>query len=573
MFRRLFAAFLALQVPALGLFAVLVAGSTRERLREEVELRLRDEGELLCALVREAGPARLPDAVRRLRGSPDARFTVVAADGRVLADSHADPATMEAHDDRPEIRDARSRGSGTHVRRSGTLGTEMIYHARLLDPADPAGVAVRVAIPSLPVEAELRRLTAFVAVVFAFVALAGAGVSWFLARWIARPLAELRETAEAVAAGDLGRKAPLGLPHEAGSLARAMNRMADELNVRLASIRTETAKLEALVSSMEEGVVALDREGRVARLNGAARRLLGLGVDPAGLRLWELVRVPAIEDRLREALASGVPVRARLEIGPRIVAISVGPVAGGEGALVVARDATEEHRYEQLRRDFVANVSHELRTPITVIQGFLETLREGAWRDPERAPEFLESIERNVGRLRALVEDLLELSRLESSGEVVKPRPLEAGPVLARLEETFRPLAERKRLELSVDGPPGLAFRADPELLDRALGNLVDNAIKYTPEGGRVEIRAGEEGGETVFLVRDSGPGIPEAEQARVFERFYRLDKSRSREGGGTGLGLAIAKHVAQLHGGSVSVSSGPGKGSAFALRLPGAGA
>jgi two-component system phosphate regulon sensor histidine kinase PhoR len=568
-FRRLFAAFLALLVLALSVFSLLTAREMRERVREEIELRLHAEAELLRALVRTSKPEALQDALRGLRGSSETRFSVVAGDGRVLADSHADSASMERHNGRPELLLARASGSGTNVRHNETVGCDMMYHARLLDPSGPAGVVVRVALPLTRVEAELARLTAQVVAVFLLVGAAGGAVSCLLARWISRPLAELRETADAVAGGELGRKAPGGFPHEAGALARAMNRMADELKARMESVRAEGARLEALIASMEEGVVALDREGRIGRSNDAARRLLGIGPAASGLRLWEVVRVPGIEDRVRGALASGAPVRARLEIGSKVVAFSVGPVAGGEGALLVARDATEEQRYDQLRKDFVANVSHELRTPLCLVQGFVETLREGAWRDEARAPEFLETIDRNVDRLRALVEDLLELSRLESSGEVVRPREIDAAALLARVEENFRPLAAKRSLAFTVEAAAGLVFRADPELLERAVGNLVDNAIKYTPEGGRVAVRAEEKDGSILLNVEDTGIGIPEADQSRVFERFYRVDKSRSRELGGTGLGLAIVKHVAQLHGGTVSLRSAPGRGSAFTLRIP----
>ncbi len=571
MFRRLFAAVLVLLVLALGLFGLLVARSTKARVLEEIELRLQAEAELLRPLVQESKPSALQSALERLRESLEARFTVVAADGAVIADSHADPGSMDPHNGRPEILEARARGKGTHVRYSETVGYDMMYHARLVDPAAASGAVVRVALPLKGVESELGRLTAAVGLAFVFVAVAGAAVSFLLARRMAEPLVELRRTAEAIAGGELTRKAPPGLPDEAGSLARAMNRMADELTVRMASIRGETAKLEALISSMEEGVVALDREGRVVRSNEAARRLLGLPPDSAGHRLWEVVRVPGIEDRFREALGSGAPSRARLEVGARFVALSVGPVAGGEGALVVARDATEEHRYDQLRKEFVANVSHELRTPLSLVQGFVETLREGAWKDEARAPEFLETIDRNVERLRALVEDLLQLSKLESAGQVANPREFEGAAFLARVGETFRPLAAKKRQEFSVEAEPGLSLRADPDLLERALGNLVDNAIKYTGEGGRIVVRASGEKASVAFTVDDTGIGIPEADQPRVFERFYRVDKSRSRDLGGTGLGLAIVKHVAQLHGGSVEVSSVLGQGSTFTLRLPAA--
>jgi two-component system phosphate regulon sensor histidine kinase PhoR len=246
------------------------------------------------------------------------------------------------------------------------------------------------------------------------------------------------------------------------------------------------------------------------------------------------------------------------------------PQGVSPGCVLVARDVTEERRYDRLRKEFVANVSHELRTPLSVIAGYVETLKDGALKDEQNAPKFLESIERNVHRLASLVSDLLELSRLESSGQLAHPRRVETRPLLEKVVEDFRPLADRKGQRLTLEISPEVkAVDADPDLLERALRNLVDNAIKYTPDGGSITLGARTAADSLLFSVRDTGIGIPLEDLPRIFERFYRVDKSRSRELGGTGLGLAIVKHIAQLHGGAISVESRPGAGSVFTLRLP----
>ncbi len=571
MFRRLFLAHLALLVASLAGFGILSARATRARVLGEIARRLEVEALLLASL---AGPApdrsSLQPALERLGSAFGGRLTVVAGDGNVIADSHADPAGMDNHDARPEVRLARRMGAGTDVRYSDTVRYDMMYHARRLDPARPDGPVVRSALPITRVNEELGALTRGIAAAFVIIGLAGAAVTYVLTRRITRPLREIRSVAEAVAAGDFSRRAASSSAPEIAGVAAAINRMADELSLRLDRVRAEGARLEAVLWSLQDGVIAVDREGRVLHHNAAARTLFGLAHDPAGLRVWEVVRVPGLEEKIRGALEAGSPADLPAEAGPRALAISIRPTAGGAGAVLVARDVSEERRYDRLRREFVANVSHELRTPLTLIKGYVETLKDGALQDPGRAPEFLETIERNVQRLSALVGDLLELSRLESGGQLVNPRAVEGRELLEAVLADLRPLAEKKRQALTLEIAPDLGeFTADPELLDRAVSNLVDNAIKYTPEGGAVTVRGSAEAEVVVISVEDTGPGIPEADLPRVFERFYRVDKSRSRELGGTGLGLAIVKHVAQLHGGTVAVRSRVGEGSVFTLRLP----
>lgn len=567
MFRKLFLAHLSLLVAALAVSGVWVSGSTRRRVLEQTAARLEAEAVMLRALSRP--PQGLQETLHDLGARLGSRLTVVGADGTVLADSHALPASMDNHNGRPEIRDARASGRGENVRHSDTVRVEMLYVALRMDPDRPDGAVVRSALPLTRVDEEMGEVTRGVAIAFVALALAGAGLSFLLARRITRPLRELRDVAQWAAVGDFTRRAPVRADPEVASVGAALNRMTDELASRLERLEAERSKIAAVLGSMQEAVVAVDRAGSVERSNAAAEALLGVGREALGHLLWEVLRLPGLEEAAVRAIREGVTGRLSAEVGPRAVAMRLTPIAGSGGAVLVAHDVTEELRYEALRKEFVANVSHELRTPLTLVQGYVETLRNGAWKEPERAPEFLDTIERNVARLRTLVEDLLQISRLESAGQILQPRETAAAGILDRVRETFRPLAERKRQELSVEAPPGLVLVADPELLERAVGNFVDNAIKYTPEGGRVRARAWREGEAVLFAVEDTGIGIPEADQPRIFERFYRVDKSRSRDLGGTGLGLAIVKHIAQLHGGAVAVASAPGKGSVFTLRLP----
>lgn len=549
---------------ALAVAVAVLSAAARARALEDIELRLRGHLEVFRFLHgRDADPAALGSAVRRLGERLDARFTAVDAGGRVSVDSHASPGSMDDHQGRPEI----LRPGKAYVRWSDTVRRDLVYLAERLDPARPDGTMLRVAVPALRLEGERSGiLRGLLAALFAL-ALAGAGLSYLLARWIAAPLKKIGDVAQALAGGDLTRRAPSFTHDEAGTLGRALNRMADELAAQIEKLRTARARLETTLSTMEDGVLSADRDGTVKLANGAAATLLGMSASPVGVKLWEAVRLPGFEQAARRVLKEGGPWLETLEVGPRFLSLRLAPVRAGEGAVLVAHDVTEDRRYDDLRKEFVANASHELRTPLTLVQGYVETLLDGALRDEKEAREFLEIIDRNVRRLGGIVADLLDLSRLEAGRQVVARERVELAALLARVKEAFEPVAARKKQTLEVAGEGVLS--ADPVLLERALSNLVDNALKYTPEGGRIRVSAGPVDGRLELGVSDDGIGIPIEDQPRVFERFYRVDKSRSRDMGGTGLGLSIVKHVAQLHGGDVTVESAPGKGSRFTMRLP----
>jgi two-component system phosphate regulon sensor histidine kinase PhoR len=516
--------------------------------------------------------------MRDLGRSTGLRTTLIAQNGAVLADSDvAGPLTN--HADRPEV--AAPLGESTAVeRRSATTGKVSRYLARALhDEGRPLGwMRVAADVESL---ADARSGVHTSILTFGAVALLlGAGASWWLARGLARPLENLEADASRLAAGDLELRVRAGGPAEVRRLAEGLDRMAGDLRQRLESQRRARVEVETILASMQEGVVAVDAEERVLLMNESAARLLGLGARlEGGTALWERLRFPELESALR-AVLSGRSSWHGDAPSPnqdgRMLSLSVARVAHGEGgqpwfgAVALLSDVTAIRRLEQVRIDFVANVSHELRTPLAAVMGALETLA-----DPEQEPEtrarFLDIANRNAARLQAIVSDLLDLSSIEAEGDRMALEPVRADAPLRTAAGALAGAAESKglRLELPPQTPEPVWVRGNAQRLEQVFTNLLENAIKYTPKGGRVvaRMRVGQK--EVHVDVEDSGVGIPASALPRVFERFYRVDRSRSREMGGTGLGLAIVKHVVRAHGGTVSVRSEEGRGSTFSVSLP----
>lgn len=352
-----------------------------------------------------------------------------------------------------------------------------------------------------------------------------------------------------------------------------------QLSRRLSALETDGARMAAILSGMVEGVLVVDGDGRLRLANDAARSMLKLDTNLIGRHYVEAVRQPGVVQQLGAALKGEdrAPIEVPLDFGsgaaggPRIFRAQARPAsADGGGAVLVLHDISDLRRVDRVRRDFVANVSHELRTPLTVIKGFTETLRDGALRDPVSGPKFLATIERHVDQLTNLVSDLLELSRLESTPELPRQMSFDAGAMVRRAADLLQPAAQRKEQSMAIDIRAGLPrVIGNPEYIERAVSNLIDNAIKYTPERGKIKVCVTHDSEQVTVEVADNGIGIPPQDLSRVFERFYRVDRSRSRDMGGTGLGLSIVKHVAQVHGGSIDVVSTPGQGSRFRLKLP----
>ena len=559
--------------------AVFAALRLRDSHLEAARAELQDESQLVSVLlIPDLVAGRTSEVERQARAigqSIRCRVTVIEDDGLVIGDNEADPASMENHRNRPEVIEAQSRGEGSSIRRSHTLQLDLLYYARRLQTSDGKIHFIRLARHLSDLNRELKLLYAALALVVVIAVTAGALLSFYFARRSAAPVLELRDFASALARGELNRRLLLSENGEIGHLAGALNTMADSLGRLLAQTDKDRAELLAMLASMSEGVIATDTKQRVVVVNQRACELLSFSsVEVSGKPLWEIVRDEAILKAAAEVLLSREP--KAFQISPaagrylEVTACTYPAEGPAQGLVLVAHDTTQSVRYQELRKEFVANVSHELRTPLTVIKGFTETLRDGAINDPITGPKFLATIERHVDQLTNLVSDLLELSKLEGSPELPRRVSFDVCGVVRRAADLLLPTAQRKDQSLVVEIPRTLPrVLGNPDYVERAISNLIDNAIKYTPERGRIHVTGALEGDSVVVEISDNGIGIPPEDLSRVFERFYRVDRSRSREMGGTGLGLSIVKHVVQVHGGAIDVTSVPGQGSKFRLKLP----
>jgi two-component system, OmpR family, phosphate regulon sensor histidine kinase PhoR len=398
-------------------------------------------------------------------------------------------------------------------------------------------------------------------------------MSSLAARLVSRTARSLTETARRMVEGDLSARAHFAGADEFGELSRALDQLSRNLSGSLGELMSERDRLGGILSGMQEGVLLLDDEERVELINPALREMLLLGTDAAGKTALELIRHAELKELLDEARRASAHVTREIELSglkPRRLLVRAAPLSGErDGLFAVFVDVTEMRRLESLRRDFVANVSHELRTPVTAIRSAAETLHVAAHNDPEAVARFVDIIERNAERLHDLVEDLLDLSRIESREFRVRFEPVELEPVFAHVLSLFRERAEKKNIRLAFDTEPGVSsVRADRRALENVLTNLVDNAVKYCGNGAEVRLLAAADDDRVRVSVRDTGPGIEARHLPRVFERFYRVDSGRSRELGGTGLGLSIVKHLVEAMRGEVGVESAPGRGTEFHFTL-----
>ena len=508
------------------------------------------------------------------------RITVILPSGRVIGDSDEDPAKMDNHSDRPEVIEALAGRVGKSIRFSYTLGKDMMY---LAIPVRPEGKILYVLRTAKPLTAIISALqNVYLRVVWASVALIVImGVlGFFLSRRISKPLENLRNGVERFAKGDLQYKLPLFRTKEISDLAEAMKYMAERLDERIKTIVEQRNELEILLSGMIEGVLAVDTDERVIMLNQAAGRLFG--VNPAeaqGRNILEVVRNTDLENFVRSALSSREPVEREISIivqGEERLLQAHGTLLREEqglrtATLIVFHNITRLRMLENIRRDFVANVSHELKTPITSIKGFVETLLAGAKNDPEETEHFLRIIAKQADRLSSIIDDLLNLSRIEQEEEKgeIQLEERQIRDILSGAIQSCKVSAEVKNINIELLCPENLQALIEARLLELAVVNLIDNAIKYSESGSSVQVEALIKDSEVIINVRDHGCGIEKKYLPRLFERFYRVDKSRSRKLGGTGLGLALVKHIVLVHSGRVSVESTPGKGSTFSIHLP----
>jgi two-component system, OmpR family, phosphate regulon sensor histidine kinase PhoR len=434
------------------------------------------------------------------------------------------------------------------------------------------GVA-RVALPLYGIEEQAQEVARSVALALGLAFAVAVVLSIALSAPLAGPLREMMESAHRFAAGDLSARTRISRQDEIGELARILDRSADQLQARLNELAGERARTETILSAIDSGLLAVDHRGTVILANHSLRRSLDLP-DPLGRHYVEVIRHPDVGRALEAALRTGRPqaLEVRIHHLRRVYALQAGPFPGQEGmphgAVLTFLDVTERRRVDEVRRDFVANASHELRTPLTSIRGFVEALEDGGLEEPSTARRFLEKIRSAADRMAALVSDLLELSRLESGERPPVWERVAPEQVVDEVVAALGTLASARQIEVTSDVQVP-AFESDRDRLRGILENLVENALKYTPPGGHVSVTAQADDGNVVFEVRDDGPGIAAEHLPRIFERFYRVDKARSREMGGTGLGLSIVRHLAESLGGAISVSSEPGRGSRFVVKVP----
>lgn len=583
LFWQLYPSYLLLTVAAL----IIVIGYGRQTYRDFYQNQVAEELGRRCRLVgyqvseplQQSDWVRLDSQCKTLGETSNTRLTIILPSGMVVGDSDADPAELVNHADRPEIIAAMTAGVGRAMRFSDSFKRNMMYVAVALGEEGEIIAVIRAALPLTKMEHALGGVYLQITLAAVVIALMAGGIGWYITRRLSRPLEQMTLGARRFARGEFSQRISVPQTAELATLAVSLNKMARQLNDRIKAVAAQKSELEAILSSMLEGVIAVDQSGRIMRLNNAAAELLDIDMDQAfGRDLHVIVRNADFLEFFAKTLESDETVEARVNFSrgeERYFQFHGTGLYDGDkrryGAVIVLNDMTQLQRLENIRRDFVANVSHELRTPITSIKGFIETLRDGGVDEPEQARRFLEIIAKQTDRLHAILEDLLILSRLEQGGAKSKLgfEKTDIHTVLEAAVELAQVKAEQNQISIELTGETHINLNINAALLEQALVNLIDNAIKYSRADDKVTVSAVSKPDAVAIAIEDAGLGIPVRYQDRIFERFYVVDKARSRKLGGTGLGLAIVKHIAEVHGGKVTVESTPGAGSIFTIHLP----
>lgn len=582
---QIFPAFLVITV--LSLLAV-TAWTTRyykmvfiENAEEELTIRAKLLQHKFAELLGDTRHSRdyINEQCREIGDITGTRVTVMLPSGVVIGDSFGDILSMENHMKRPEIMAALKRKKGISIRYSVTLGQRMMYIALpVMGDKGMIGV-VRTAISISGIDAEIKGIRNNVLFAFILTLIGAALASLYVSRRITRPMEQMKKGALLFGGGNLDARLAVPDSEELSELALIMNQMAEKLDDKIKTLKSRTMELEAVHASMQEGVIAIDNEERIITINAAAARVFGFSVSNLKSRyILEIVRNMALQTFIQRALATHEPVEEDIVLsGDADIILNIHSTAlydiGGlrMGTLIIFHEITRLRRLETMHKDFAANVSHELQTPLTAIKGFIETLQEMITRnDPDACENFLKIIEKNVNRMTALINDLLALSRLERlQGTAVVFDHQDIGTLIQGALHTCQPQMGKKDISVSVTCPGDICARVDPLLMEQALLNLLDNAVKYSPHGSAVAVQVARQKHHVDIVIKDNGNGIDSEHLPKIFNRFYRVDKARSRNEGGTGLGLAIVKHIVQYHHGKVSVTSEKGQGTAFTLSIP----
>ncbi|SJZ65579.1 PAS/PAC sensor signal transduction histidine kinase [Trichlorobacter thiogenes] len=576
---KLFLSYISLSLLIAGGGFGYVNHLLEQRLLDESRLNLQQQAKLAKLLVEQQKELPPQKLAHKLGAAIKSRVTLIAADGRVLGESDLRDdqlSGIENHLMRPEVQQALKTGSGSAIRYSETVRATMLYVA--LPVASGQAAVLRLALPLESFDAAKENLHGLLGGTLIALLIISLILSVIFSKITARPLREIADAAARIGIGERGVRVPTGKGEEIDYLARVLNEMAARIEDQMHKLTSEQQRLAAILRGMGEGVMVTDTQGAIILVNPAFRKQFGLPGEVEGRPLVEVCRHPDLLQAFEEQRESGDEVTCEITIpATNLVLMAHWVPLSGEhgkrGTVAVFHDISDMKRIETMRRDFVANVSHELRTPVAVIKGYAETLLDGALEDvPERGRHFVSIIAGHAERLTSLINDILTLSKLEARDAALALHPLDLCGTIRKAQMLMEDHARTKGIRLTAACPESIPkVLADQGQLEQVLLNLLDNAIKYTPDGGDIAIRTRQENKRVVIEVSDTGIGIPPKDLKRIFERFYRVDEGRSREQGGTGLGLAIVKHIVQLHGGEIAVTSEAGKGSTFTVTLPAA--
>ncbi len=575
---RITFSFILVVLVSMGTLGVYLANSITSSQVASLRSQLENEAKITAeaSLPAFLGPDKkesLDILAKKLGKQIDARVTIIDLDGTVLGDSEKDPSVMENHAGRPEVRDALAKGVGESTRYSTTLGHKMMYVAVPISSEDEVLGIARVSLPLTAVESLVNRVRISVIAAMAIASLMVILAAWLITRTTTKPIRELTNASKRIASGELGQEITIGARDEAGELARAFNQMSLKLREMVETISEDRSRLASILDNMADGVIMTDREGNIVLTNKATEKIFQIRSEGAvGRPLIEAVRDHDVDEVLKSCLENSQEQVAQFESSSseRFLRVIAVPITDGRmsGALLLFQDLTELRDLQTMRRELVGNISHEFRTPLAGIKAMVETLRDGAVNDKEIAKDFLVRIEGEVDRLTHMVAELTELSRIETGKAHLKLEPLDLNLLIDEVVTQLRPQAERQQLSISKEPAADLpSVHADKERIRQVIVNIIHNAIKFTHPGGRITVTTRRLDESVAVDITDTGIGIAKDDLPRIFERFYKADRARSR--GGTGMGLAIAKHIVEAHGGNIWAESEEGKGSTFTFSLP----
>jgi two-component system phosphate regulon sensor histidine kinase PhoR len=567
--------FAVLIIACIGGLGAYLSHITRSDHLDTLRTQLSDQarliGDISTSYLTGNQTESLEALAQRLGAQIGARITLIDKDGVVLADSEEDPATMDNHANRPEVIDALSKGTGSSIRFSSTLGYNMMYVAvPITSNSEVVGIS-RVSLPLTEIDKSLEHVNRIIIIGAAIAAIIAILLAFQILRITTEPVKKLTQLSSKIAQGELDQVIQITSRDEVGELARAFNLMSVRLKEMVALITNERDRMATILSTIGDAIFMVDGNSRVTTMNRAAENIFQVSVEKAlGRTFIEIVRDHELNDVLQRCLSTKKQETGAVEIKPQKQFLSViaTPLSGDSGCLVHVQDLTELRRLEMIRQDFISNISHELRTPIASVKALAETLHQGAVEDPSVAKDFLSKINAEADRLAQMVQELGELSRIESGEVTLLKKEIAIAEAIGHAVDRLGAQANRAGLKLQVDASANLPkVMVDEARIEQVLVNIIHNAIKFTPSGGRITISAKVKDTDILVSVSDTGVGIPPDDLPRIFERFYKADKSRS--GGGTGLGLAIAKHIVEAHRGRIWAESVEGRGSSFNFTLP----